>query len=54
MNDELRDAVTRRASRDTLRRLASEAGMRPMNEDASAKVRAGLTTAEEVRRVLAA
>lgn len=54
MNDELRDAVTRRASRDMLRRLASEAGMRPMNEDAFAKVRAGLTTAEEVRRVLAA
>jgi general secretion pathway protein E len=54
MNDELRDAVTVRASRDTLRRLASEAGMRPMSEDAFAKVRAGLTTAEEVRRVLAA
>jgi general secretion pathway protein E len=54
MNDELRDAVTRRTSRDTLRRLASDAGMRPMSEDASAKVRAGLTTAEEVRRVLAA
>jgi general secretion pathway protein E len=54
MNDELRDAVTARASRETLRRLATEAGMRPMSEDAFAKVRAGLTTAEEVRRVLAA
>ena len=54
MNDELRDAVAGRASRETLRRLASEAGMRPMSEDAFAKVRAGLTTAEEVRRVLAA
>lgn len=54
MNDELRDAVACRASRDALRRLATEAGMRPMNEDALAKVRAGLTTAEEVRRVLAA
>jgi type II secretory ATPase GspE/PulE/Tfp pilus assembly ATPase PilB-like protein len=54
MNDQLRDAVTRRASRDTLRRLANEAGMRPMKDDALAKVRAGLTTAEEVRRVLAA
>jgi len=54
MNDELRDAVTLRASRDTLRRLATDAGMRPMNEDAFAKVRAGLTTTEEIRRVLAA
>jgi type II secretory ATPase GspE/PulE/Tfp pilus assembly ATPase PilB-like protein len=54
MNDELRDAVTLRASRDALRRLATEAGMRPMNEDAFAKVRAGLTTTEEIRRVLAA
>jgi general secretion pathway protein E len=54
MNDALRDAVTARASRDALRRIASEAGMHPMNEDALAKVRTGLTTAEEVRRVLAA
>jgi len=54
ITDALRDAVALRASRDTLRRLANEAGMRPMSEDANAKVHSGLTTAEEVRRVLAA
>lgn len=54
MNDALRDAITQRTSRDLLRRLATDAGMQPMSEDAHAKVRAGLTTAEEVKRVLAA
>jgi general secretion pathway protein E len=54
INDVLRDAITRRDSRDCLRRLATEAGMRPMAQDADAKVRAGLTTPDEVRRVLAA
>lgn len=51
MTEELRDAVSRRAPRSTLRAIALEQGMRPLRADGWAKVEAGLTTVEEVLRV---
>jgi len=54
MTDDLKDAVTRRAPRSELRALALETGggMVPIREDGWAKVEAGLTTVEEVLRVV--
>jgi type II secretory ATPase GspE/PulE/Tfp pilus assembly ATPase PilB-like protein len=51
MSDELRDAITRRAPRSELRGLAEAAGFAPLRADGWAKVRAGITTVEEVLRV---
>ena len=48
----LRDLVMRQAPEAQLRRAAASAGTRFLLEDALAKVRAGLTTVEEVVRVL--
>ena len=52
MSDALKDAIAKRASRSTLRALAQEQGLRPLRADGWAKVEAGLTTIEEVLRVV--
>ena len=52
MSDQLKDAITRRGSRMQLRALAAEAGLTPLRADGWAKVEAGLTTVEEVVRVI--
>ncbi|MEP6733833.1 MAG: GspE/PulE family protein, partial [bacterium] len=52
MSEELKDAVTQRASRSTLRALAIRDGMIPLSDDGWTKVQAGLTTVEEVLRVV--
>jgi type II secretory ATPase GspE/PulE/Tfp pilus assembly ATPase PilB-like protein len=52
MTDDLKDAVTRRASRAELKELTVTRGMRPLRLDGWAKVEAGLTTVEEVLRVV--
>jgi len=46
--------VTRREGAGQLRRLALEHGMRPLRADGWRQVVAGVTTVEEVRRVLPA
>mgnify|MGYP000896161261 CR=1 FL=1 len=50
--DALRRAVSEGAGADQLRRLAREEGMITMYEDGLEKVKAGLTTREEVARVV--
>ena len=52
MTDALRDEVVREAGTATLRRLAEEAGMGSMVDDARRKVAEGVTTPHEVGRVL--
>jgi general secretion pathway protein E len=52
MNDELRRLTATRADAVTLMESAVASGFKSMREDAAEKVRAGLTTAEEVFRVL--
>ena len=52
MNDDLKDAVLRRESRAALRAIAERAGMQPLRADAWMKVEEGLTTVEEVLRVV--
>jgi type IV pilus assembly protein PilB len=52
MTDALRDEVVRGASTGRLRRLAAEAGMTTLAEDARRKVAEGVTTPHEVARVL--
>jgi type II secretory ATPase GspE/PulE/Tfp pilus assembly ATPase PilB-like protein len=52
MTDEMRDAVARGVPRGELRALAEAGGMRPMRMDGWEKVLAGLTTVEEVLRVV--
>ena len=52
IDDALRACVTRRAGRAELRATARDAGMRPLRIDAWRKVRAGLTTVEEILRVV--
>ena len=47
---ELKAAITRGATHAELAALAAAAGFRPMREDGEAKVRAGVTTQEEVLR----
>jgi general secretion pathway protein E len=51
MDDAMKDAVGKGASRQVLRAVAMEAGMQPLRVDGWAKVEAGLTTVEEVLRV---
>ncbi len=50
MNDELRSAVNKNASSSELEVIAVRHGMVTLQQDAAAKVAAGITTAEEVRR----
>lgn len=51
-NDELKEALGRNAGAGILRSLASEGGMRTLKEDGWAKAEAGITTIEEVLRVV--
>jgi general secretion pathway protein E len=51
LDDAVRDAITRRASRAELRTLAEQNGMISMRQDGWRKVLAGMTTVEEVLRV---
>ena len=50
----LRDAIARGATRSELEQLAACSAWHPMLHDGWAKVAAGLTTVEEVLRVIAA
>jgi type II secretory ATPase GspE/PulE/Tfp pilus assembly ATPase PilB-like protein len=52
MNEKLRDLTSRRATTTELREAAAEAGMVTMLEDGLSKVREGLTSFDEVMRVL--
>ncbi len=51
VTDEIREAISRGATRLQLRDLALQAGMVPLRGDAWRKVEAGITTVEEVLRV---
>ena len=52
-DDEIREAIARRASLDELRKLALAKGMVPLQRDGLAKAVAGITTINEVLRVTA-
>jgi type II secretory ATPase GspE/PulE/Tfp pilus assembly ATPase PilB-like protein len=52
ITDDLRDAIAARAPRGQLRTLAIAAGLVPLRTDGWQKVEAGLTTVEEVVRVI--
>ncbi|MDB4915069.1 MAG: hypothetical protein JWM95_2713 [Gemmatimonadetes bacterium] len=52
MSDDLKDAIARRAGRAELRALAEDNGMLSLRADGWRKVEAGLTTLEEVLRVV--
>lgn len=52
LSDALKDAIVASAPRAELRRLAREAGMVPLRESGWKKVQAGLTTIDEVIRVV--
>jgi type II secretory ATPase GspE/PulE/Tfp pilus assembly ATPase PilB-like protein len=52
IDDELRDALLLRADKPRLQDIARRAGMITLREDAWSKVRAGITTLEEVLRVV--
>jgi type II secretory ATPase GspE/PulE/Tfp pilus assembly ATPase PilB-like protein len=52
VTDDLRDAIASRAPRAQLRALATAAGLIPLRCDGWDKVQAGLTTVEEVMRVV--
>jgi general secretion pathway protein E len=52
LDEPMREAIVRGASRADLRRLAEDAGMRAMQHDGWQKIEAGLTTVEEVLRVV--
>jgi len=52
ITDDLRDAIAARAPRAQLRALAVAAGLVPLRSDGWQKVEAGLTTVEEVARVI--
>ena len=54
VSDPVRDAITSRATRAQLSALAVEEGLVPLRIDGERKVAAGLTTAEEVARVVQA
>lgn len=51
MTDPMREAFMRRVSIRELRTVAAESGMRALREDGVGKIRAGVTTPEEVLRV---
>lgn len=48
----IREAVLRKATADEIRKVAAEQGMTPMFEDGLAKAREGVTTLEEILRML--
>lgn len=48
----IREAVLRRATADEIRKIAQEQGMKPIFEDAVEKAKEGITTLEEVLRML--
>jgi type II secretory ATPase GspE/PulE/Tfp pilus assembly ATPase PilB-like protein len=52
VDDALRAAITRKAALSRLRKLAMAAGMQPILNDGLTKVSRGLTTREEVLRVV--
>ena len=52
MTDELRSRIVAGAPLDELRRIARASGMVPLAEDGWRLARAGLTTADEVLRVV--
>jgi len=52
LDDEVKDAIVRGVSRLELRTLAEAHGMRPLRVDGWSKAEAGLTTVEEVLRVV--
>lgn len=52
VTDDVRDAIAARASRAQLRALAERAGLVPLRADGWEKVQQGLTTVEEVARVV--
>ncbi len=52
LDDQLKDAIVRGVTRIELRTMAEEHGMRPLRVDGWSKVEAGLTTVEEVLRVV--
>jgi type II secretory ATPase GspE/PulE/Tfp pilus assembly ATPase PilB-like protein len=52
VTDAVRDGITRQASRAQLRSAAAASGLIPLRKDGWDKVRAGLTTVEEVLRVV--
>lgn len=54
LSEELKEAIGRSAARAELRRLAGEAGMISLRESGWQKVQAGLTTIDEVIRVVEA
>jgi type IV pilus assembly protein PilB len=54
MNDEIRDLVLKKASRETIKEAARKYGMVTLREDGMRKVLRGFTTVEEVMRVTAA
>ncbi len=54
VDEDIRDAVLHRQGADPLRRVALEHGMRPLRADGWRQVAAGITTVEEVLRVLPA
>ncbi len=54
MNDEIRELVLRKASRETIKEVARKYGMVTLREDGMQKVLKGITTVEEVMRVTAA
>ena len=52
INDLLRRMIAQRASEDAIREVAQSTGMLTLGDDALAKVKAGVTTAEELLRVV--
>ncbi|MGE3277570.1 MAG: ATPase, T2SS/T4P/T4SS family [Vicinamibacterales bacterium] len=52
VNERVRRLIAQRASEDAVREMAQATGMTTLAEDALAKVRAGVTTAEELLRVV--
>jgi type IV pilus assembly protein PilB len=54
VNDEIRELISRRASEHAIRKAARNAGMRTLVEDGILKAAQGLTTLDDVVRVVAA
>ncbi len=52
ITDRIRRMIAQRASEDALREVAQSTGMLALGDDALAKVKAGVTTAEELLRVV--
>ncbi len=52
VDDQLRDLVMKEVSSDVLKRAAAVAGMRTLQQDGVVKVLAGLTSLEEMLRVV--